>query len=390
MRDMFDRIQVSDQASPEACRAIVEKIGGDAKSPVALLLADQPGLDLEAIVLALSHARVPVIGGVFPALISQGKLMTTGAIAIGFGAPAKRLAIRNLFEARTVLEAAASQLLVDPKESQGHTIFAWIDGQAAGSASMILDVLRALFFHLGADFIGGGAGYWSMGTRPCLFTEQEVLPPGAGIVLRIDHRTMVRVEHGWAQLAGPFYASRAVDTTVIELDWRPAIDVYEEVLGPVVGGPIRGEAFPMIAKLYPLAVQRLRDTLIVRDPLAITEEGGLFTLGQITESSLVAILRAEAEGLLSAASSAARSARQDVHAAEGRLPDSAFIADCVSRSEALGVRFSEELERLRRELDSRNDGKHTAVAGALTLGEIASRGERFVDFYNKTVVVAAR
>lgn len=379
---MFDLVELSDDASPASCRKLVASAGRSGQA-VALLLADQPGLDLEGIVAALSDGGIPVVGGVFPALISGERLMTRGAIAFGFSAPTKRLVVRNLFESRAVIDAGVSQLLVDPRESRGHTMFVLVDGQAAGSASILLDVLSVPFQPLGADFIGGGAGYWSMGTRPCLFTEREVLPRGAGLVLRIDQRTVVQVEHGWSRLAGPFYASRTKDTIVYELDWRPAIDVYEEALASDVPGPIRGDAFPSIAMRYPLAVLKLRDALVVRDPIALTENGGLFTLGNIPENSLLAILRAEPDGLIGAASAAASTARQQVEGTLGHAPRSAFISECVSRSEALGDRFGDELRRIQREFER-------PIAGALTLGEVASRGERFVELYNKTVVVGAR
>lgn len=379
---MFDSLKIGEDVSPEACRDLVERAAAASGDDVVLLIADQPGLELEAICAALSATKRSVTGAVFPALIAGERLMTHGAIACGFKTRARRLVIRNLFEPAPLLESAVQQLMVDPRESRGHTLLVFVDGQAAGSASALLDALRTPFLQLGTDFIGGGAGYWSMGTRACLFTEQEVLPTGAGIVMRFDQRTKVHVEHGWSRLAGPFYASKTRDTTVFELDWRPAIDVYEEVLGGIASGSIRGEAFPAIAKLYPIAVLKLRDHLVVRDPMTLTDEGGLFTMGLMPESSLVAVLRSEPEGLLVAASAAASGARRSVEAS-GKKPQSALVFDCVSRTEALGDRFEEELRRIQREMER-------PVVGALTLGEIASRGEAFVDFYNKTVVVGAR
>ena len=48
--------------------------------------------------------------------------------------------------------------------------------------------------------------------------------------------------------------------------------------------------------------------MVVRDPMVLTEEGGLFTLGTIPEHSLVSILKAEPDALIRAAASAAKNA----------------------------------------------------------------------------------
>jgi hypothetical protein len=103
---------------------------------------------------------------------------------------------------------------------------------------------------------------------------------------------------------------------------------------------------------------------------------------------VVVVLEAEAENLLAAVTRAARSARRAIEEAPAGAARGVFVADCVSRTDALGSRYPEELVRIHQELNGSEHG--TPIAGALTLGEIASRGQRFVDFYNKTVVVGVR
>jgi hypothetical protein len=98
---------------------------------------------------------------------------------------------------------------------------------------------------------------------------------------------------------------------------------------------------------------------------------------------VVVVLQSEAENLLAAASRVARSARRALDEGPGNTNRTVFIADCVSRTAALGARYEEELQRIVKET-------HATLAGALSLGEIASRGQRFVDFYNKTVVLGVR
>ena len=56
-----------------------------------------------------------------------------------------------------------------------------------------------------------------------------------------------------------------------------------------------------------------------------------------------------------------------------------FFIDCISR-----VLFMED--NFKKELEAVSDGVFTF--GALTIGEIASMGDAYLEFYNKTAVVA--
>jgi hypothetical protein len=58
-----------------------------------------------------------------------------------------------------------------------------------------------------------------------------------------------------------------------------------------------------------------------------------------------------------------------------------LVIDCVSRALFLGDRFGEELEAVREE-------PHPQI-GFLSLGEIGASGDDFMEFLNKTIVVAS-
>ncbi|MCC7383948.1 MAG: FIST C-terminal domain-containing protein [Deltaproteobacteria bacterium] len=381
---MFDQVELRADADPATCRALVERLGevGPRPTPVLLMLADQPGLDLEALVSELSNAAVPVIGGVFPALIHGSEVHSRGALGVAFSASARRVVIRNLFEPANLIGLTLSQLRTGTRAG-GLTLSMLVDGQAAGSATALLEAARLEFLHLGADFIGAGAGYWSVDARPCLFTERELLPRGSGIVLAIDRRTSVEVDHGWSALGAPFFASRVRDTTLFELDWQPAIDVYAAAISRVEPSTRAGGDLLEQARRFPLAIVKHHDELVVRDPVSLTEDGGIFTLGAIPDCSLVVPVSGAPENLLAAATVVSKAVRRRSEEREGRTPAAALVLDCASRLEAIGDRFGEELARVQREFEQ-------PIAGALSLGGIASRRGRAVNFFNRTVVVGAR
>lgn len=367
---MFDRVHRAPDASPAACRAAVDAVTPGA-SVVALLVADQPGVDVEAIAAALGE--VPVVGAVFPRLIDGATLVDRGALALALDAPSRRAIIPSTFEPPEILASMLGPALEPTGARAGSpTLLVLVDGHAPGSATALLDAIRLPYLHLAAPMIGGGAGFFSeIDPRPCLFTERGPLARGGGLVVRLEAIASVAIEHGWSPLAGPFLATKADNTTVRELDWRPAREVYGEALG--------SDAVPRVSLQHPLAVLGPGGSMSVRDLLSFTEDGGIFTFGQIDPRALIAILRAEPESLIGAAGAAARAA----FLGAPRPACSSFVFDCVSRADALAERFGEELTRIHRE-------STTPLWGALSLGELASTGERAAAFHNKTVVVAAR
>jgi hypothetical protein len=389
---VFEWAEYSEDISPESLARLVSAVSahasGDGDRLTILLLADQRGLDLEAIVAALG-AEQRVIGAVFPALLDASGVRNRGAYAVLADVPSERAILRDAFEPAAVVEAQASVLLQEHPEAA--TLFVLLDGQTPGSADTVLQGLRHPFVEKGASFIGGGAGYGSLSAGPCLFTESEVLPRGAAIVVRFGARSFIGVEHGWSKLAGPFYASRTDNTTVLELNWRRASEVYEEHVGPLVDGPITAESFPSVGARFPLAVLKMKEGLIVRDPMVLTPDGGLFTLGTVPEHSLVVVLEAAPDALLAAATAAARNAKRGAEEHGGRAPRSelaggaihAFVFDCVSRIDALGTHFGNEVDAIQREFSA-------PIVGVLSLGEVASSAGNVVEFYNKTTVVVCR
>jgi hypothetical protein len=374
---MFDAACVTESAEPhvvlEAARTLVAAAARPVRH-VMVWLAEQPGLDLAALSAALAPLGVPVTGAVFPTLIDGTTLRMRGAFVFAFERPTRRLVVHELFAAR---ELHAARLR---RELGGHrgprTLLALVDGRAAGAASQLVDALQPPFLAPEVTICGGGAGYWVVGHGPCLFTEDEVLPDGGAVLLEADTRATVAIAHGWIELAGPFVASRCRDTTVLELDWRPAIDVYRETIARATGRPLDELHFPSVCKLFPLGLLRRRDPSVIRDPVVVTDDGGLMTLGEVQPQALVAILEAVPPALLDAAEEAAR-------AVAAGSPRQALAFDCVTRVDSLGARYPEELQRIAAGL-----GPGSRWYGALSLGELASRADRLVDWYNKSLVIA--
>lgn len=378
---VFDHHASLAGATAEGCRRLVDDMVARGSRNVALLVAEGAPLELTGLVGALGGVKAEVTGAVFPALISQGVVSRDGAVALGFTGSAKRVVFRNLGGSSSDLENEMSRLYSSSKGARAHSVLLFLDAVAGSPyCGRFMETLQ-LYFHLSARYIGGGAGRSDLSSRPCLFTEGEILPGAAAVALRLDRDISLSYRHGWTRLAGPFFVSRAEDTRVLELDWRPAIEVYAEALREAGHEP--GEAgldYNRIAPIHPLGLLKMGELVVVRDLLTVSEERGLETFGRIPQHAVLSVLRGESESLLTAARQVAEEVRS--MKPSGSAAPKAFVADCVTRETALGERFQEELDILTEVFGS-------DVVGALTLGEVASGRDRFIDFLNKTIVVGA-
>jgi hypothetical protein len=256
-----------------------------------------------------------------------------------------------------------------------------------GLTPNISHFLRSVYHQLGnrVSYWGGGAGSLSLQPRPCLFTR-EGIHQGAAIIALSPLPSRLGVRHGWRELKGPFVATRSDRNAIIQLNWRNAFDVYRSTVEADAGVTITPDNFFRVASGYPFGIRKEGQEVLVRDPVAVGPGGRLICVGDVPENAALSILKGEPRQLVSAAGQAAREALLDGATEAARPIRHCLLADCASRSLFLGERFSEELDEIADGLGGSAEGCHPV--GMLTLGEISSHGEGYLEFFNKTSVVA--
>ena len=176
-------------------------------------------------------------------------------------------------------------------------------------------------------------------------------------------------------------ATRTEKNIILELNWENAFDVYRETVEADSGKKLTAENFFDIAKGYPFGIMKEGEEHIVRDPIAVNEKGELICVGEVPENAALSIMKGNRDSLIRAAAQAA----DDCVGDEKRGLRLSLIADCISRVIFLEDDFPRELEAVNNRIQS-VDEKQTPL-GMLTLGEISSYGEGFLEFFNKTIVV---
>lgn len=360
-------IEVADHSALQsACEALLE---AGAQS-LCILAADDNHIAAEQMDAWLKSLSVPVFGGMFPQIIHRQRNLTTGYVVAGLRDRCAVSIVGDLSnpqadftlaveKAREGLPAAATVLvLVDGLSSQ---IGAFLDG--------VYDILGSA-----TTFFGGGAGSLSFRQQPCLFTNRGFLQDHA-ILVDFASRTRVAVDHGWEKFAGPFVVTGARGNVVSSLDYQPAFEFYRRHVEDDSHLRFEADNFFSIAKGYPIGMQKPDGSIVVRDPISCDDQN-LVCVGEVPINTVAYLLKGDPQKLIEAAASCAK------RIGPGASP--AFLVDCISRVLYLEQRYGEELQAIESPLQGR------PVFGMLTLGEIANGGNYCLEFFNKTLVLAAR
>jgi len=339
---------------------------------VLLFIAEHTAIDVQALWAAVTQAKIPVAGGVFPGVIYGDHKYDTGIVADVVPLAAAPTVI-------TGLDTTDFQLshFPDLPEKEKFTTLVLVDGLTKHIAFF----LDSLFRRVGnkVSYIGGGAGSLSFQQKPCIFDSQGVYQDAA-LVLWLKTTTSLGVRHGWQSLSGLYIAKQTEGTLVQKLYNKPAFQVYSQIIRAKTGKSLTKENFFDLAKEHPLGIFHPRMDYIVRDPIAFTDDGALVCVGEVPAGSLVYILHGDKQSLIRNAQLAANDAMR--HNAHGQHN---LIVDCISRVLYLEDDFDKELNAVLKVLPP-----NAAVPyGILTLGEIATFMTGRVEFFNKTVVVGS-
>lgn len=324
----------------------------------------------------LKKVSIPIFGGVFPALISEGQRLQHGNIVVGFTVPIEVLIVPSLSDPLIDYDYVLRTSLCAKKMVDTHTMFAFVDGLSP----RVGDLIESLFniFGLQGNFIGGGAGSLTTPEMLCLITSEGVIRDAAVIAIPKLH-SRVSVGHGWLPLAGPFEVTESDNNVILSLDWEPALEIYQGVIDANSAKPFSRSDFSAIASSYPFGIARLNTEFVVRDPIGIREDGGLICVGDVPQGSLVHIMHGDLESLLAAANKVKQKSEQITPTNGGQRVD--IVIDCISRALFMGDEIDKELAAVQ--------NKGFPQIGAFTLGEIANSEQEYLEFHNKTAVVAS-
>jgi hypothetical protein len=272
--------------------------------------------------------------------------------------------------------AAVEALLEAAGPSAGTpTLYMLFDGMVPNIASL----LEGLYLEL-ADrvaYAGVNAGSETFQPMPCLFDSERLVADGV-LCLLLPGEGVTVLEHGYPTPERIMSATGTEGNRILSIDWRPAFDVYQEIIKSEYGIDLTHENFYQYGVHFPFGILRATGEVLVRIPVALTEDGSLFCVGEVPENAMLVLLRApDADAGHCICRLAGRLA-----AANGPLGGRSLLTFyCAGRRLHLQGRALDELDELLR------SARPAALAGALSLGEIGSTQVwGYPLFHNATLV----
>lgn len=261
---------------------------------------------------------------------SRGK---AAASLLGPGEPSVIVALPD------VVESNGTQFLLGLQSAIGKHV-----PIVGGAPSVSGETAKTYTLHNGEFAIGGAAGF-------ALYGPVEVASAARS---------------GYVPIGSPKVITKIDGTAILELDGKPALDVYAEYVGPRWHENVNTTTeFPLGVVDGPLGTQKQSDGLIklVRAVFRVDKERGALILGgDLSLGATVRVLRAESNDVLRGAEEATDLALAQL----GNKPDLALIFSCLSRRAVLGPRFREECRAAFSRLP-----EETPKCGFYTFGELS-------------------
>lgn len=307
-------------------------------------------------------------GGVSVMLVGWGE---AAHLAAGRGAPHD--------DVPALAEALGGRFLEHGPERAKHAACVLLgDGLSPAFEKLVLELRKSPRHR--HPIVGGGAGDDGRFVSTAVGVNQEMLRGGmASVQITSAHPWGVGVAHGLTPASARMTVTKATGNVVLELDERPALEVYRDY-AKARGLELDRLDLPQFLVENELGVLLFDDVVRVRAPLRVLPQGALFVAGEVPEGSTVCLVRGTQEDVIAAARSAAEDAKDALGSVQ---PAGILLFSCVCRGMVLGPRYAEEIAAVQAVFPD------VPIAGFSSYGEVASTKSRLDGYHNNTIVVAA-
>jgi hypothetical protein len=321
-----------------------------------LFVASKTNVDLNL----LKNSDIKVYGGIFPQIIFEDKVYDYGVIAIEISNNMKPSFIKDI-----------SKVSLDKNSFKDiKSVITIVEGLSNYTEPFIQELFENVDIH--TNILGAGAGSFEEKTDAFIF-DNSGFYKDAAILLSLKNNIDLGVKHGWEYLDGPYVVTSSDGNIVKTIDHRSAFEVYKEIVEKDYQVALTKENFLEVSKNYPFGIVKYKGEEVVRDPIAFDGDN-LILVGKVSNNSVLNVLKGRNESLLKAS-------REAISDALKNSCDFILVFDCTTRKSFLEDKFDEELGTIYQQTNA------STFIGAISIGEIANEGNRYINFLNKTCVI---
>ena len=258
---------------------------------------------------------VPVVGCATPAALPGGPPRPGELVVAALGGESLSVSTTAV-GAGSLREAGAeaAACLGDVADRPHQALLLFVDPEGGDPQ----DVVRGAYSVVGAGvpLVGGGARAGAAGAAALLHGTDARAGGVVAAAIGSDAPLGVGVRHGMRPVGEPLLITRAEGSQVLELDGRPALDVYLERLPGVAGG---GGALLAAARELPLGVGRRAGEEQVRTVVDVDfDTRSLSVLGELPQGGLAWPMAGDAASTAAAADAACADALAALDGAPAR------------------------------------------------------------------------
>ena len=367
------------EAAGVAVRSALAGLGDTAPQIVIAFAADEIGPERAAAQAQAAAGDVPVVGLTSDVVLGAPGLVRGGCVALALGDPLSAgigVAPAAGADPRAAGRAAAAEALAAVRDVTASTLLLLFLDTASGDQAET--VAGAYEVAGGAVPLAGGAAagdHPAQIARGIAHTDSVV-----AVAIGSPNPIGLGMAHGCTPLGVPSIVTAADGMVVLELDGRPAVEVYLERLG-VNGEDLDDGEFGDLAAVHPLAQPELSGDVRLRHVLARDERGGLRCATHIPADAAVHFTAQAPDAMIACTRDAVDGA---LMALGGVPPRAALVFDCAGRKHVLGQALTSEAEAVVTAFGP----EPPPLAGLYTRGEIGRRRGAKGDRNHALVVVA--
>jgi len=237
--------------------------------------------------------NIPLVGGIFPALLKDGVFLTEGVWLLCFPTMPYFALHADIPTSPHELELLTGQiakgLRAQIDQTPDVTLFMLFDAMVPKIAT----ILDQLYLQLANRiyYAGANAGSETFQPMPCLFDGKHIVDSGVLLILIKPHFGAI-LEHGYRAPDNSVYATSTSGNRISQIDWCPAFEVYQALVQAQYHVKITAENFYQRAVHFPFGIVRANHHVVVRIPVALHEDGSLFCVGEVPANSMLTLLEA--------------------------------------------------------------------------------------------------
>lgn len=350
---------------------LVQAGGKDAIKGALIYLAESDSGKLDIVQQYFSHENIVVVGGVVPAVIFESSFYQQGMVVALLPEYPRYLLVESPADENCPEKVAS---LFEPSSGeQNDFLFMMFDAMVPNIETILQNIYQELADDV--NYIGVNVGSETFQPIPVLFDNKRFIQGGM-LAMRMTFSKAGIVEHGYAIPEIKQTATSASGNKITSIEWRPAFDVYTEMVKKEYNEDINRDNFYEKGGVhFPFGIIRADGTCLVRIPVALEDDGALFCVGEIPENSVLTMLKAIEKNDMTMVNNL-------ISQLEKHTFTSLMFFYCAGRRMHLGDTAENELNQLK---SSYPDNK---IWGAVSLGEIGGSAELSYPLFHNAALVA--